>query len=473
MKARHSMHDPFVPSFKRRTFLRAGFAAAGAMGLVAWKQQAIAQSEGLAPARFLFLYTPSGREPSWRTDTPGPSYTLGPTMQMFEPYKSKLSIIDGLTVVKFDYGNFNSHFAGSVCMLGGKEPQRIGTQANEGVPASVQRTFDHLMGDRIGTETPVRNIVVGGLDTDNEAGVQSISWSAPMQVETPIHDPARAFAALFAGGAPTPLPTDPAQTEALRLRQEWEKEILGLTQLNTASFKSRLGSQEAQQLQAYEANLANTLQQLQSNPTNPVALPAACSSLNYDNLMAGLSTDDFQRHHDLQSRILAAGLACGRTRVAAYSMAGINGSMTVPGTERQHHFHDDDAVEHYKAFDLYYGDRIKFLLDELASYPEGDGSVLDHTIIVWSTEIGWTPSEHDHERHPVYLLGGLPNKKLRMGEYIKLPYVGANREDGLNNPNNRRLHELLLTIAEQMGVTDLADFADPAFVQGPLSEVLV
>jgi len=54
-----------------------------------------------------------------------------------------------------------------------------------------------------------------------------------------------------------------------------------------------------------------------------------------------------------------------------------------------------------------------------------------------------------------------------------LPYSGANREDGLNNPNNRRLHELLLTIAEQMGVTDLTDFADPAYVQGPLSEVLV
>ena len=51
--------------------------------------------------------------------------------------------------------------------------------------------------------------------------------------------------------------------------------------------------------------------------------------------------------------------------------------------------------------------------------------------------------------------------------------LAANRQDGLNNPNNRRLHELLLTIAEQMGVTDLTDFADPAFVQGPLSEVLV
>jgi len=235
-----------------------------------------------------------------------------------------------------------------------------------------------------------------------------------------------------------------------------------------------MGREELVHLQAYENNLSEAFQRAASPPPDDSFVPPlSCTGLELAELQEGLPTEGYARHHDLQSRTLAAAFACGRTRVATYVMASHLGGMTVPGGAAAHHHHHDNAIDHYRAFDRYYGERVKVLLQALDSYPEGDGTVLDHTIIVWSSDIAWTPVEHDHERHPIYLLGGLPGKKLKMGQYVKVPFdLGPNRVAALENPKNRRLHEVLLTLGEAMGVTDLSDFADPKYVQGPVSEIL-
>ncbi len=461
-------------SFGRRAFLGAGMSA---LGMAALQQRAVAQADGMAAPRFVFIYTPCGREPSWRTETPGAGFTLAPTLQMFEPFRERMAIIDGVTLVNFDYAKYNSHLGGISTLLGGKIPLKKAGDFQGGIPVSSQRTFDHLLADRIGATSPVSNIVLGGVDRNNDAGALQLSYTAADQPELPIHEPERAFAALFAGAqVNVPSPQDSA------LRQTWEKEILGLSQDQTNAFKHQLGSNELMQLEAYQANLNGAFQRVM-DPNNFNPTSAGCSK-NFATLALGITGEDYQRQHDLQSRVLAAALACGRTRVATFAMGSHLGSMTVPGSipadpnrtgafAGAHHLHDAGAIGHYQAFDRYYGERIRFLLQELDSYPEGAGTVLDNTILVWSTEIGWDPLEHDHERHPVFLFGNVPGKKLNMGRYHQLPFdMGANREERLANPQNRRLHEVLLTIAQAMGTTDLESFADPAYNHGPISQLL-
>jgi hypothetical protein len=352
--------------------------------------------------------------------------------------------------------------------LGGKKPINKGGDFGGNLSAGSQRTFDHLLGDRLGATSPVRNIVVGGLDKNHEQHSQSVSWSAPDQAALPLHDPDQTFAALFAGNEEQPAPTDMAER---RLREQWEREVLGLGAAQSSLLRSRLGQEELLQLQAYESNLSDALNRV-GQADDQFAPPPQCDGLQLDALQAGLSSENYARTHDLQSRTLAAALACGRTRVATYVMASHLGSMTVPGTGNSHHYHDDNALDHYRAFDTYYGNRIRFLLEQLDSYPEGEGTLLDHTIIVWTSDIGWTPIEHDHENHPIYLLGGLPGNVLNMGQYIKVTHAGANREERLADPENRRLPDVLLTLAAAMGVTDLDEFADPAYVRGPIEALL-
>jgi hypothetical protein len=459
----------------RRAMLGAGL---GALGLAALEQRAVAQADGMAAPRFVFLYTPCGREPSWRTETPGTAFTLGPTLQMFEAFRNRMAIVDGVTIVNFDYAKYNAHLAGVCTLLGGRIPQQTVGEFAGGIPVSSQRTFDHLLADRIGQSSPVANIVLGGIDRNNDAGALQLSYTGPDQPELPIHEPEKAFAALFAGSRLTP-----PGPEDLALRQTWEKEVLGLSRDQTSAWKTHLGRQEQLQLEAYESNLNAAFQRVMDPATFAPTTPVCSKDLA--SLQAGLSGEDYQFQHDLQSRVLAAALACGRTRVATYVMGSHLGSMTVPGSipidpnrtgafAGAHHVHDASVLTHYQAFDRYYGDRIRFLLAELDSYPEGSGTVLDNTILVWSSEIGWDPLEHDHERHPLFLFGNVPGQKLNMGRYHQLPFdMGANREERLANPQNRRVHEVLLTLAQAMGITDLQGFADPVYDHGPIAELLV
>ncbi|MDX2022552.1 MAG: DUF1552 domain-containing protein [Deltaproteobacteria bacterium] len=451
----------------RRTFLT-GSASATALGLLCTRLQRTASAQGVGRPRFIFIYTPSGREPSWRTGTPGPNFKLGPTMSMFEPYKSKMCLLEGFTGVNFGY-QLNAHWASLHCLLGGKAPLQRPGNSGGGLSEGSQRTFDHLLADRIGRADPVKNVVVGGSDRDNDNGSLAASWSGPKQVQLPVHDPDKVFASLFAGNAaPAVNSTDLAARQKQRM---WEKDVLGLSREHMQAFSQRLGAQERQQLQAYESHLADALQTVSATAPD-IAAEAKCLVGKYEDVTAGLPTESYMRQHDLQSRVLAAGLACGRTSVGVYVMAGLRAGMRVPGSSGGHHLHDDGAVGHYRAFDTYYGNRVKTLLDELSKYPEGDGTVLDNTTIVWSSDISWTPVEHDHDNLPIYLFGGTPNRKLKMGQYVKMPSVPGPRDGALANPKNRRLHEVLLTIAQAMGFTDLNDFADPKYVQGPVQELL-
>jgi hypothetical protein len=385
-----------------------------------------------------------------------------------------VTVIEGLTAVNFDY-KFNAHWGSLHCLLGGKPPLVRPGSGGGLLSEGSQRTFDHLLADRIGRGTPVKNIVVGGADRNNDSGSLLLSWTGPRQAQRPVHPPDAVFSALFSGGNVAPPVGNATDAEARRKARAWEREVLGLARGQTGLLKARLGTEERVQLEAYEENLSEALQRVAEDaPDLNAEVSARCAAApRLDDFMKDLPSSHYQRHHDLQSRIVAAGLACGRTRVVSYVMAGLRSGMSLPGARGGHHIHDDKAVAHYRAFDTYYGNRIKVLMDELAKYPEGAGTVLDNTVIVWMTDISWTPIQHDHDHLPVQLFGGLPGGRLKMGQYVKLPYDGSGgRARALANTRNRRLPELLLTLASAVGVNDLQDFADTRYVQGPIREIL-
>ncbi len=87
-------------------------------------------------------------------------------------------------------------------------------------------------------------------------------------------------------------------------------------------------------------------------------------------------------------------------------------------------------------------------LDEI---PEGDGSVLDQTLIVWTNELGWGVT-HTHSDIPFLLAGGAPG--IRLGRYLELPTTG---------------HGAMLTaLINAMGI-EATGFGHPDFSLGPLT----
>jgi len=175
----------------------------------------------------------------------------------------------------------------------------------------------------------------------------------------------------------------------------------------------------------------------------------------------------------LQMDLVAMALACDLTRVATlqFGNAGASHRFTwlgrefvndpkLPSTCQARGFHalahrETDPVSRAMLvrINTWYSTQFAYFLEKLASIPEGSGSMLDQTVVVWLNELGGGGA-HTHERTP-WVIGGNTSGFLKTGQLLSFP----------GEPHNR----LLLTLCHAMGVaTDV--FGDPDYCKaGPLS----
>jgi hypothetical protein len=101
-------------------------------------------------------------------------------------------------------------------------------------------------------------------------------------------------------------------------------------------------------------------------------------------------------------------------------------------------------VDKITAINTWYSEQVKYLMDALAAIPEGTGSVLDNTLIVWGNELS-RGNSHGNEPVPFVLLGGASGA-LEMGRFLQ--YDGT------------RHNRLLVSICHAMGLTEQQTFGD-------------
>jgi hypothetical protein len=105
------------------------------------------------------------------------------------------------------------------------------------------------------------------------------------------------------------------------------------------------------------------------------------------------------------------------------------------------------------AIDAWYASEVAYLLAALAAIPEGDGSVLDHTLVVWGTDLA-RGSKHDHWPTP-FVLAGRADGYFETGRLIDVGDVSHNR--------------LLVSIGNAMGLEELDVFGNLDEGSGPLA----
>jgi hypothetical protein len=163
-----------------------------------------------------------------------------------------------------------------------------------------------------------------------------------------------------------------------------------------------------------------------------------------------------------QMDLLAASFSCDLTRVVSIQNSSAINAIRFPwlnSMEQGHslsHMGDSAAPEREQLVqrDIWYAQQLAYLLERLQSIPEGEGTVLDHTLILWCNEIS-VGNSHAHADMPFVLLGG--GWHLRGGRYIQLP-------SGTSHNN------LLLSLLRAFGVED-ATFGLPEFCSGPLTQL--
>ncbi|MBK6923547.1 MAG: DUF1552 domain-containing protein [Deltaproteobacteria bacterium] len=189
---------------------------------------------------------------------------------------------------------------------------------------------------------------------------------------------------------------------------------------------------------------------------------------------------EYKRIGLLQMDILALALACGANHAATLMWGSEAGGpvFTWDGMSHQYNHHklshgntaDDcsgSAVDGYldMLFDIdrWYATQLAYLLDQLDAYTEGDGTVLDHTAVMWTNNL--SDGKAHHFMDMPYVMFGSCGGYLRTGQYIKVTAQDSTVND-VDAPHNK----LLTTIANACGVTDdtggpLTIFGDPAFAE--------
>jgi hypothetical protein len=161
--------------------------------------------------------------------------------------------------------------------------------------------------------------------------------------------------------------------------------------------------------------------------------------------------EDIREHMKLMADILALAFQTNKTSVATLLLCRDISGMFYPflPVTRSHHSlsHDDRSLE-FTLVNQYYTSQLAYLAERLQSMPEGDGTVLDNSCILFMSNM-WSGSRHDSTRVPVLTLGNLGGS-LQSGRVMDF-YEAGNEK--------RRLCSLYLSLMDRMGV-ELPAFGD-------------
>jgi len=314
------------------------------------------------------------------------------------------------------------------------------------------QSIDQLIADRIGADSRFASLQLGVHVRDTEVRAR-ISYRDSNQPIPPREDPAEVFDALF--GA-----TDNARLRAQR------KSVLDMTYAETERLAGIVGTEDKVKLDAHLTAMRDIEERLVSAEgasTSCVAPTMQDVDLDQDTEYADAGR--------LQMDLAVAALACDQTRVISlqwsYSESEHlfqflqSGGRAIDGNHHgiSHDFSSSGVnFDAYNAIQTWYAEQFAYLLDKLASYQEGAGTLLDNTLVFWGTEIGESTA-HALTTMP-YVLGGGAGGRIRTGRLID---YGANEQD-----NN----QMLVSIAHALGLDDVTSFGDPSGATGPLPNLV-
>jgi hypothetical protein len=408
-----------------------------------------------SPKRLLVMYTPNGTIASNFWPSGGETdFVLSPILAPLEPHRNKLLILGGLDMLSSLSGPGDAHQKGTGQCLTATELLEGDFEGDGGASAGWAGgiSVDQEVANHIGQDTPYRSLELGV--AVQGASVRSrISYRAAGQPLPPENSPYAAYQRLFGDSL-----GDPLQIEHRTARRQT---VLDAVADQHAKLRDRLGSEDREKLENHLLGIEAIRARLGQSVIN---FEGACQPLDQ-----GLPIDpDLVANMPiigrLQMDLLAMALACDITRVGTLMWSNSTAnhvlSFVDPAISEGHHSiahkGDEDLVkiEQNTLINKWYAEQLLYLLDRLAAIPEGDGTVLDNTVILWTNE---QAKGNNHDRHDMpYLLAGSAGGYFKTGRYVEFP--------GQKLGHNR----LLISLLNAMDI-ETDSFGNPEFGTGPLS----
>src|SRR5262245_2146933 len=437
----------------RRTFLR-GLGATMALPLLdSMVPRMSVQAAEKAPIRLGYVYTPNGiigacdkspRPFMWTPKTTGANFEFSPTMKALEPYREQLNVFSGLAQVtgRALGDGPGDHARATATFLTGVHPYKTG-----GADFKLGISADQIAAKELGKYTQLGSIelgleaqpLAGNCDSGYTCAYMSMSWRGPTSPLPAETNPRAVFERLFGDG-------DSTDAQARMVRLEKQKSVLDYVTGSLSRLRMTLGAGDKRKLEEYLEAVRDIERRIQlaehQNATIEIPTIEKPTSI----------PDDYLEYTKLMIDMQVWAWQTDMTRVAAFMLGrdGSNRAYREIGISDGHHsisHHQGDAerIEKLMKIDQLHVSMFAYMLEKLKNTPDGDGTLLDHSLVVFGSSISES-NIHTHDDLPI-VMAGTANGRIKGNRHLVY-----DKETPLNN--------LFLNMFDFAGVPQVGGFGD-------------
>jgi hypothetical protein len=405
----------------RRTFLR-GLGVTLALPLLDGMLPAFASprtTAAMRARRFGAIYVPNGVEMrAWTPAVEGTGFELTPVLSPLAPFRDQMVVMSGLcdkVAVPLPGEGIGDHARASSTWLTG-----VRVKKTEGPDIRAGISMDQIAAQHLGKETQLASLelaldsveVLGACDAGYScAYANTISWRTPTTPLPMENNPRAVFERLFGASDSTD-----SATRLARLHED--RSILDFVTAEVAGLTQALGSGDRLKLTEYLDAVRDVERRIQTAETQ------SSRELPVVDQPTGIP-GTFEAHAKLMFDLLALAYQCDLTRVATFMIGKEVSGRSYPeiGVPDGHHacsHHQNDPVklEKLAKINSYHLQQFAHFLEKLRATPDGDGSLLDHSMFVYGSGIS-DGNIHFHMDLPTLLVGGTGDGMIKGGRHIR------------------------------------------------------
>jgi len=389
------------------------------------------QTAAKGRTRFGAIYIPHGATmDKWTPAADGTSFEFSEILEPLKPFRDRINIISDMSHPQaYGGGSATSNHTRSAAAY------LSGAQAKSGPQAYLGVTVDQVAAQKIGQDTAMPSLELGIEDPSLSCGDglscayrDTISWQGPTAPLPMQNNPQVVFERLFGDGS----------TDSLRrARREQSLSLLDSVMGDVNSLNKKIPSSDRSRVEQYLNDLREIERRIEK------AGQQVSSDLNVPAAPTGVPKD-FEEHIKLMFDLWVLAWQADLTRVTTLLMAKelSNGVYPKSGIRDafhilSHHSNLRENMDKFAVLNRYHMTVFTYLLNKLKATPDGDGNLLDHSIVMYGSAMS-DANQHNHAPLPIVLAGGASGK-LKGGRHLR-------------NPKDTTMSNLLLAILDKLGV---------------------
>jgi hypothetical protein len=397
---------------------------------------ALAQSAATPKTRLGCIYIPHGATmDKWTPAGEGTAFQFSEILQPLEPFRSHVTIVSDLAHAPVapwsgeDTGGAENHVRAAAVFLSGAHP----VKKNE---AFVGATVDQVAAQHVGQDTPLPSIELS-LEplnlTCGDAGFtcayrNTLSWKSatlPLPME---NNPQIVFERLFGDGS-TDAQRQERRNQARSLLDSIRDQVPSLEKDLPAGDRRRLREylEEVREIERRVKQVDATLSRTLDLPDAPTGIPG-----------------DFETYLKLMFDLQVLAYRSQITRISTLMFARENSNATYPATgvrdgfhNASHHSNERKNMDQFAVINRYHVKMLAYFLERLQATPDGDGTLLDHSLILYGSSLS-DGNEHNFDPLPIVVAGGASGQ-VKGGRHVR-------------HAPHTPMSNLLLTMLHKMGV---------------------